>query len=235
MTSIMNPGLTAAAIPSVSPARDRRITGLYAITPDLDDTDRLAELVDAALGGGARLVQYRNKRASASLRAEQAARLAQVCATHGRPLIVNDHLDLALSIDGAGLHVGAEDLAGIDALPALRASLGPSRLLGVSCYRSVERAREAAVAGADYVAFGSVFPSATKPDAPPAALSVFHDARELGVALVGIGGITRDTLAALIDAGCDAAAVIADLFSTRDPSVVTMRARALAAAFDRTG
>lgn len=211
---------------------DARVAGLYAVTPDRDDTEELVRLVDAALAGGARLVQYRNKTARPSLRAAQAARLARVCATHGRPLIVNDHLDLAMSIDDAGLHVGADDYAGPDALPALRAALGPSRLLGVSCYRDVDLARRAASAGADYVAFGSVFASETKPDAPPAALSTFHDARPLGVALVGIGGITRDNLAALIDAGADAAAVITDLFASPDPVVVSMRARVLSALFD---
>ncbi len=208
------------------------VAGLYAVTPDLDDTERLVRMVDAALVGGARLVQYRNKTASPSLRAEQAARLARVCAAHGRPLLVNDHLALAMTIDGAGLHVGVEDYAGPDALPALRAALGPSRLLGVSCYRDVGLARTAASAGADYVAFGSVFASGTKPHAPPSALSTFRDAKALGVALVGIGGITRDNLASLVDAGADAAAVIGELFGDPDADAVTAKARALAALFD---
>ncbi len=212
--------------------KDARIAGLYAVTPDLDDTERLVRMVDAALAGGARLVQYRHKTASPSLRAGQAARLARVCAAHGRPLIVNDHLDLALSIDDAGLHVGAEDYAGCDALPALRRALGPSRILGVSCYRDVDLAAIAAGAGASYVAFGSVFVSGTKPDAPPAALSTFRAARAPGVALVGIGGITRANLASLIGAGADAAAVITDLFAAPDPEAVSIRARALAALFE---
>lgn len=212
--------------------RDARVAGLYAVTPDVDDTERLARLVDAALAGGARLVQYRHKTASPALRTEQATRLARLCAAHGRPLVVNDHLDLALAIDGAGLHVGADDYPGRDALPALRDALGPDRLLGVSCYRDVDLARDAADAGADYVAFGSVFVSGTKPLAPPAALSTFRGARALGVALVGIGGITHDNVAALIDAGADAAAVIADLFQVADVAAVTARAHAFAARFD---
>lgn len=211
---------------------DARVAGLYAVTPDVDDTERLVRMVDAALAGGARLVQYRHKTATPSLRAEQATRLARVCAAHGRPLIVNDHLDLAMAIDDAGLHVGADDYAGPDALPALRAALGPSRLLGVSCYRDVALGRTAASAGADYIAFGSVFTSGTKPHAPPAALSTFRDAKELGVALVGIGGITGDNLASLIDAGADAAAVITDLFAAPDGDAVRARARALTALFD---
>ncbi len=208
-----------------------RPRGLYAVTPDLADTTLLATLVDAALAGGATMVQYRNKSANPALRAEQAARLALVCAAHGRPLIINDHVALALGIDGAGLHVGAEDFADVDALNALRRRLGTSRLLGVSCYRSVERARDAVAAGADYVAFGSVFPSSTKPHAPSAALDTFGAARDLGVALVGIGGVTRDNLSSLIGAGADAAAIITDLFAVPDPAVVRDRAAALARAF----
>ena len=205
-----------------------RVTGLYAVTPDLADTALLAVLVDAALDGGATMVQYRNKSADEALRRAQAQRLSEVCAAHDRPLIVNDHLALALSIDGAGLHVGGDDFAD---LFAVRAALGPTRILGVSCYRSIDRARDAVAAGADYVAFGSVFASITKPAAPPAALSLFGDARPLGAALVGIGGITRDNLPSLIDAGADAAAVIGELFAVRDPAIVRARARLLASAF----
>jgi len=211
-----------------------RVAGLYAVTPDLDDTVLLVALVDAALRGGAALVQYRNKSAGPALRHEQAARLAASCAAHDRPFIVNDHPGLALSIAGAGLHVGGEDVADPDALRALRRSLGPDRLLGVSCYRSVERAHDAAAAGADYVAFGSVFPSNTKPSAPGASLDLFREARGVGVPLVGIGGITRANAGALVAVGCDAVAVIADLFATRDAAAVEVGARALAAAFTQT-
>ncbi len=217
-------------------AVSRPVAGLYGVTPDLVDTDRLEALVDAALGGGARLIQYRNKAANATLRAAQAARLAVVCARHGRPLIVNDHVELALSIPGAGLHVGADDFPDFAALRAIRERLGDARLLGVSCYRSVDQARRAVAAGADHVAFGSVFVSPPKPPAPPAALETFGQARafadEHGIALVGIGGITRDNLPSLIAAGADAAAVISDLFDAGDPEAVRRRAQALASAFD---
>jgi thiamine-phosphate pyrophosphorylase len=224
-----------SALPTSSTeVRDRRVAGLYAVTPDLDDTDLMVALVDAALRGGAALVQYRNKSASPALRDQQARRLAALCAAHRRPLIINDHLELALAIDDAGLHVGREDVADVAALRDLREHLGPSRILGVSCYRSVDLAREAVAAGADYVAFGSMFASSTKPTAPAATLTLFAEARALGVPLVGIGGITRDNLASLIDAGCDSAAVIADLFATRDPSTVESRARAFAETFARS-
>lgn len=211
--------------------RDPRIAGLYAVTPDLADTDLLAALVDAALAGGAALVQYRNKTADPGLRAVQAARLAAVCKAHRRPLIVNDHVELAMIIDGAGLHVGSDDIGGQAALAALRTRLGPSRILGVSCYRSIGRARDAAAAGADYVAFGSVFPSATKPAAPPAALQLFAEVHDLGIPCVAIGGIDRGNAASLRDAEADAVAVITDLFGVADPAVVAARATALANLF----
>ena len=215
----------------MSDAGPTAVRGLYAVTPDLHDTGLLVALVEAALEGGASLVQYRNKRADAALRMTQAGKLAELCVAHRRSLIVNDHLAVALAVDGAGLHVGAEDFADRDALVATRTALGPSRQLGVSCYRSVGLARDAVDAGADYVAFGSVFASSTKPQAPPAALATFAEARGLGVPLVGIGGITRANLPALIDAGADAAAVIADLFASGDPETVRANARALATAF----
>ena len=167
------------------------IAGLYAITPDVADTAVLVSLVEAALAGGASVIQYRNKVATPELRFEQATRLAVLCASFDVPLIINDHVGLAMSIEDAGLHVGAEDCDGATSLRALRSRLGTGRILGVSCYRSIELAREVVVAGADYVAFGSVFASTTKPRAMPASLALFDEARGLDVVTVGIGGITR--------------------------------------------
>jgi thiamine-phosphate pyrophosphorylase len=207
-----------------------RIAGLYAITPDLADTDLLVALVDAAIDGGATVVQYRHKDADPALRATQAALLAGTCRARGVPFIVNDHVDVALALDDAGLHVGADDS---DDLAALRARLGPRRLLGVSCYRSVERAHAAIASGADYVAFGSVFASTTKPAAPGVELALFGRARSLGVPLVGSGGISIDNVAALVAAGADAAAVISALFESHDPARVREQARAFAHAFSR--
>ena len=206
------------------------IVGLYAITPDLLDTDVLVRLVNAAIDGGAGLVQYRNKIADEATRVAQARRVAALCRARGVPLIVNDHAALADAIDGAGLHVGADDHADVAELKTLRERLGPQRILGVSCYRSLDLARAAVAAGADYVAFGSVFPSTTKPHAPPAPLALFAAARALGTSTVGIGGITRGNIASLMQAGADAAAVIGDLFGSGDPARVEAQARALVAA-----
>lgn len=202
------------------------IAGLYAVTPDLADTGHLIALVEAALAGGAALVQYRNKTALPDLRREQGRQLARLCERYDRPLIVNDHLDDALAIDGAGLHVGADDF---DDVSDVRRALGPGRLLGVSCYADGALADRATAAGADYIAFGSVFASPTKRAAKPASLALFRAERP--VAKVGIGGITRTNLPSLVDAGADAAAVISDLFPNGDAETTHQRAVALAACF----
>ena len=135
--------------------------GLYAITPDEPDTERLLALVQAALNGGAAIVQYRNKAAATKLRHEQALALQRICRAAGVPLIVNDDLEIALAIDADGLHLGGED----GDLAAARSRLGPDKLLGASCYNRLELAIEARDLGADHVAFGAMYISSTKPGA----------------------------------------------------------------------
>lgn len=190
-----------------------RIAGLYAITPDLADTDELQRRVLAALRGGARVIQYRNKTASPTLRAEQARMLQFLCADSGVPLIINDHAALAAEIGAAGLHLGGED----GPLAAVRAALGPDLLLGSSCYDRIELAEAAIAAGADHIAFGSFFPSTVKPGAvrPPLDLLTRAKAR-FRVPVVAIGGITLENAPQLIAAGADAIAVISAVFSAPD-------------------
>jgi thiamine-phosphate pyrophosphorylase len=199
----------------VTPAGQRTrsaISGLYAITPDTPDTPALLSKVAAAIEGGARFVQYRNKAASRELRIEQARALNALCRERGAALIVNDHLDIARLVGAAGLHLGGDD----GSAAAARDALGPDTLLGISCYDSLERAG-AAAAHADYVAFGSFFPSSVKPDAVHAPLDLLRRAREeLRVPLVAIGGITPGNAPQLVQAGADAVAVISALFDARD-------------------
>ena len=197
-----------------------RLSGLYALTPDLADTAELLRRARAALLGGARLLQYRNKGADGARRREQAGALLGLCREFGAPLIVNDDLGLALEIGADGAHLGRED----GDLAAARAALGPGRLLGVSCYDAMERAREAKRNGADYVAFGSFFASPTKPAAVRAPLALPAQARaELGLPVCAIGGITLQNAPQLLAAGVDLLAVITDLFEAPD-----IRARAAA-------
>lgn len=196
------------------------LSGLYAVTPDLADTTDLLRRVGQALLGGLRLLQYRNKPAAAALRREQAGALLALCRAQGVPLVINDDLQLALEIGADGAHLGRED----GDLAAARAALGPGKLLGISCYDDIGRAREAKRVGADYVAFGSFFASPTKPAAVRAPLTLLAEARnELGLPVCAIGGITLQNAPQLIAAGADLLAVITDLFEAPD-----IRARAAA-------
>jgi thiamine-phosphate pyrophosphorylase len=201
--------------------------GLYALTPDAADTAWLIAAVRAAVSGGASAVQYRNKAADTGLARAQASAIASVCRAAAVPLIVNDDLELALAVDAAGVHLGAAD----GDLAAARARLGPGKLLGASCYDRLDDAARAVAAGADYVAFGSVSASPTKPGAVRAPLSLFRDAGRLGVPLVAIGGITLDNARAVVAAGADALAVITALFQADD---VAAQARRFAALFATT-
>jgi thiamine-phosphate pyrophosphorylase len=207
---------------------NQRIRGLYAVTPDVSDTPGLLAAVEAALAGGARLLQYRNKSASAALRLLQGRALRALCRKYQVPLIINDHLDLALAVDADGLHLGAED----GSLTAARARLGPEKILGASCYDRLELAHEAERLGVDYVAFGSFFPSTVKPGAVCAPLALLRRAKEqLGMPVVAIGGITLDHAPQLIAAGADSVAVISALFGADD---VKLAARCFSALFSRS-
>lgn len=189
------------------------VRGLYAITPDENDTDRLLARLGLALAGGARVVQYRNKTAAMAQKHEQATAILSLCRKHGVPLIVNDELELACAVDADGLHLGGTD----GDLAAARARLGPGKLLGASCYDDIALAHAAKAQGADHVAFGSVFASGTKPGTRRAALDLFKQARaQIGLPLVAIGGLTPENAGPVIAAGADAIAVISALFDASD-------------------
>jgi thiamine-phosphate pyrophosphorylase len=183
--------------------------GLYAITPDTADTEMLLRKVEEALKAGVALLQYRNKIISKDKRLLQAKELAPLARGYGVPFIVNDDVEIALAVGANGAHVGKDD----GDLGAARSQLA-GRILGASCYDDLEKARAAVRHGADYVAFGSVFPSPTKPGAVRAPLSLFgHD---LGVPLCAIGGITLENAPAVITAGASLLAVISDVFDAPD-------------------
>ncbi len=189
------------------------IHGLYAVTPDDADSVRLAGQVRAALEGGARLLQYRNKTANRALRHEQAATLCALCRTYGAALIVNDDVELALAVDAHGVHLGGED----GSIAAARARLGPHKLLGASCYSRIQNAERARAEGADHIAFGSFFVSGVKPGAVRSTPSLLTEAkRKFNLPVVAIGGITHDNAPQLIDAGADSVAVISALFNAPD-------------------
>jgi thiamine-phosphate pyrophosphorylase len=201
------------------------LRGLYAITPDDCLLPRLSALVAAALDGGVRLVQYRNKLAPPPLRRAQAADLLRLCRARGALLIINDDLPLALQIGADGVHLGRDD----GDIAAARATLGPGRILGVSCYADMANAEAAAAAGASYIAFGSMHTSQTKPQAPRAPLALLSQAHSrFALPVAAIGGITLENAAPTIAAGADMLAVVTDLFDTMD---ISGRARAYARLF----
>jgi len=183
--------------------------GLYGITPDMADTQALLRKVEEALKAGVAMLQYRNKIISKDKRLLQAKELAPLARGYGVPFIVNDDIEIALAVGANGAHLGRED----GDLAAARGKLA-GKILGASCYDDLQKARAAVSAGADYVAFGSVFPSPTKPAAVRAPLSLF--AAKLGVPLCAIGGITLENAPALIAAGASLLAVISDLFDAPD-------------------
>jgi len=191
------------------------LRGLYAITPEATDADALLRQVSAALEGGIAMLQYRRKKQAGP---HEAAILAALCRRSGVPFIINDDIELALACGADGVHLGRDD----GDLAAVRSIL-KGKLLGASCYNHLDAARAAVAAGADYIAFGSVFASPTKPSAVRAPLSLFGEARAFGVPMVAIGGITLENAPQLLAAGADAVAVISDLFDAPD---IAARARA---------
>ncbi len=196
------------------------INGLYAITPETADTANLLQRMERALEGGVRLVQYRNKGNDAALRHEQASELLALCRRYHVPLIVNDDLRLADLTGADGVHLGKDD----GSIRQARLILGPGKIIGVSCYNDLPCALEAEAQGADYVAFGSFFPSPTKPGAVAAPPTLLHEAKQcLQVPVVAIGGITADNAGSLIEAGADAVAVVSTLFDSADVRAAASR------------
>lgn len=187
--------------------------GLYLITPDEPDTARLLLRVLPLLAVKPALLQYRNKRASPNLRREQALALLGVCRRAGVPLVVNDDVGLAHEIGAGGVHLGADD----GAIAEARRKLGRDAIIGASCYDDLDRAAAAAREGADYLAFGAMFPSGTKPQARRAPLTVLRDAGRFGLPRVAIGGITRDNAHDVLATGAELLAVIGAVFDAPDP------------------
>jgi len=204
------------------------LRGLYAITDSaLLAEGRLLPYVEAALQGGARLVQYRDKSGDANRRHDEAAALADLCRQHGATLIINDDLALARAL-GVGLHLGQED----GSLAVARAELGANAVIGGTCHASLELAEAATQAGVSYLAFGRFFASSTKPDAPSAPLELLDQARSrFSLPLCAIGGVTLDNAPRLLERGVDLLAVVHTLFSATSVGEVERRARAFAHLF----
>lgn len=200
------------------------LRGLYIVTPDWDDTARLLTVTEQALQGGAALVQYRHKTAQPLQRMEQAAALLSLCRQYQKPLIINDHLDLCQALDADGLHVGGTDID----VAAARAALGGHKIVGASCYGDLQRAKDAAAAGASYIAFGGFYPSRIKKYDFRTEYDIVSDAAGIGLPRVVIGGMTLENCQPLVQRGSEMVAAISSVYFEEDPQAA---ARAFAALF----
>lgn len=201
------------------------LPGLYAVTPDGLPETRLLDQVGQALAAGVRLLQYRAKApgkdeaGAAHARAATAGTIAAACRAAGALLIVNDDPALAASVNAHGVHLGRDD----GTIAEARKHVG-SALVGVSCYDSLERALQAEADGADYVAFGAMFPSRVKPSAVRASHELLAQARtRLRIPVVAIGGIDLDNAAGVLGAGADSLAVISAIFAAPDIGAAVRR------------
>ncbi len=201
--------------------------GLYLVTPNWDDTERLLAITEAALGAGVALLQYRHKDASPALRVEQATALLALCRKHGVPFIINDHVELCQQLDADGVHVGGTD-AGV---ARVRALLGADKIIGASCYGDLALARAAQIDGASYVAFGGFYPSLVKQYSfrtEPALLDAA--AFEITLPRVIIGGMTPANAASLVPRGVALVAAITSVYLAPDPAAAVGQFNALFAA-----
>jgi len=198
-----------------------RLRGLYAITDSaLLPGERLVAAVAQAIQGGARLIQYRDKGSDRDRRRWEASDLLNLCHSLDVPLIINDDIELARAVGADGVHLGADDIS----LAEARSLLSEAAIIGVSCYDQLERALEAQAAGANYVAFGRFFASATKPGAIGAPVDLLTSARNsLKIPIVAIGGITPENGGPLVAAGADMLAAIHGVFGQTDVTTAAAR------------
>ena len=188
------------------------IKGLYAITPDMADLNILVHKTQLVIEGGAFMVQYRSKILDRAVKIQQCAAILRLCREYGVPCIVNDDVEMCRILEADGVHLGEND----DNIAEVRRILGEDAIIGSSCYDQLDRAKQAQKEGATYVAFGAMFPTPTKPNAPRASLEILSEAkREIHIPIVAIGGITVNNAHDVIEAGVDAIAVITSLFEAK--------------------
>ena len=191
-----------------------KLKGLYAITDQhLISTSNFHKAVEQALLGGASIIQYRDKSNDRNKRLEQASTLRSLCHQYDALCIINDDIELARKVEAHGVHIGKDD----QSIKQAREALGDDAIIGVSCYNDIRLALAAEKNSADYVAFGTMFSSPTKPDAVMATPNLISEAkRQLNIPVCGIGGITEANIHQLIQHDIDMAAVISSLFAADD-------------------
>lgn len=186
---------------------------LYALTDEhVLPRERLLESIEEALRSGVGMLQLREKKSGGPERLDFGTKLKALCDRYNVPLIVNDDIELARALGARGVHLGKDDAT----IEEARDLLGESAIIGVSCYNSIARAYDAAGRGASYVAFGSLFGSPTKPEAPRVALETLREAKKkLSVDVCAIGGITPENVREVKDVA-DIVAVSSALWSAPD-------------------
>lgn len=195
---------------------NKHLRGLYLVTPDWDDTEKLVTISELALQGGAALLQYRHKTADAQLRKKQAVALRDLCHRYQRPFIINDHVELCLELDADGIHVGGLDAS----VEQTRVAVGPDKIVGASCYGDMQLARTAQQQGASYIAFGGFYSSKIKKYPVTTSHNIVTQSRsEIGLPTVVIGGMTLENCPPLIAAGADMVAVISSVYFVENPQV----------------
>jgi thiamine-phosphate pyrophosphorylase len=187
------------------------IKGLYAITPDMADSNSLLQKTQLAIEGGAFMVQYRSKIQDRDVKMQQCAAILRLCREYKIPCIVNDDVDMCRVLEADGIHLGEKD----DNIAEVRNILGENAIIGSSCYDQLNRAKLAQKEGASYVAFGAMFETSTKPNAPRATLELLRKAKsQIQIPIVAIGGITMNNAHDVIETGIDAIAVINSLYES---------------------
>jgi len=192
----------------------RKLRGLYAITDEnLIPETAFTSRIEQALNGGAAIIQYRDKSSDNAKKLHQATSLRCLCDRYDATLIINDDISLAKEASADGVHLGEDDAS----IEQARSILGKDAIIGMSCYDQLLCAQGAQAAGADYVAFGAVFTSSTKPAARSASCALITEAKSrLDIPVCAIGGIDETNAAQVVDAGADMVALISGLFNTDD-------------------
>lgn len=200
---------------------DKKDLLLYAVTDRhwLAEGETLYSAVERALKGGATFIQLREKNLEEDKFMAEAGEIKGLCARYGVPFVVNDNVDIAVTMDADGVHVGQSDMEAGD----VRAKIGPDKILGVSAH-TVEQAKSAQAQGADYLGVGAVFPTGSKDDAD----EVSHDTlkaicQAVDIPVIAIGGITVDNTPKLSGSGICGIAVISAIFGQKDIEEATKK------------
>lgn len=197
---------------SVKSSHQKELKGLYAITDEnLISEENFEQAIESTLQGGSRIIQYRDKSKNQNKRLQQAALVRSLCTQYHATCIINDDIELAQAVHADGVHLGKDDIPILQA----RKILGENSIIGISCYDALSLALIAEKNGANYVAFGAMFSSSTKPEASKTSPRLISSAKkQLSIPVCAIGGITEENISQLINHGADMAAVISSLFSS---------------------